>query len=44
MAPLQMMTESHCPTWRGAKKRAGKESELMDTLIAYKHSDMFKLG
>ena len=27
-----------------AKKRAGKESELMDTLIAYKHSDMFKLG
>ena len=26
------------------KKRSGKDSELMDTLIAYKHSDMFKLA
>ena len=26
------------------KKQEGKGSELMDTLIAYKHSDMFKLG
>ena len=26
------------------KKRSGLGSELMDTLIAYKHSDMFKLG
>ena len=26
------------------KKRTGKGSELMDTLIAYKHSDMFKLA
>ncbi len=27
-----------------ARKQSGKESELMDTLIAYKHSDMFKLA
>lgn len=27
-----------------AKKSRGEESELMDTLIAYKHSDMFKLA
>ncbi len=27
-----------------AKKQAGKDSALMDILIAYKHSDMFKLG
>jgi dimethylsulfide dehydrogenase subunit beta/complex iron-sulfur molybdoenzyme family reductase subunit beta len=26
------------------KKRSGKGSKLMDTLIAYKHSDMFKLA
>jgi dimethylsulfide dehydrogenase subunit beta/complex iron-sulfur molybdoenzyme family reductase subunit beta len=26
------------------KKRAGEGSKLMDTLIAYKHSDMFKLA
>jgi len=26
------------------KKKAGKGSELLDMLIAYKHSDMFKIG
>jgi dimethylsulfide dehydrogenase subunit beta/complex iron-sulfur molybdoenzyme family reductase subunit beta len=26
------------------KKQTGKGSDLMDTLIAYKHSDMFKLA
>ncbi|GMU61972.1 MAG: hypothetical protein AMXMBFR34_37350 [Myxococcaceae bacterium] len=26
------------------KRKAGKPSELMDLLIAYKHSDMFRLG
>ncbi|MFT3912705.1 MAG: 4Fe-4S dicluster domain-containing protein [Anaeromyxobacteraceae bacterium] len=27
-----------------AKRKAGKPSELLDTLIAFKHSDMFRLG
>jgi len=26
------------------KRKAGKPSELLDTLIAFKHSDMFRLG
>jgi complex iron-sulfur molybdoenzyme family reductase subunit beta len=26
------------------KKQAGKPSELLDTLIAYQHADMFRLG
>lgn len=29
--------------WEREKKRRGEESELMDLLIAYRHSEMFKL-
>jgi complex iron-sulfur molybdoenzyme family reductase subunit beta len=27
-----------------AKRRAGKESELLDVLVAYRHAEMFRLG
>jgi hypothetical protein len=26
------------------KRKLGKKSELLDTLIAYRHADMFRLG